>query len=163
MFFQNKDGKLQETERYEVIRSDASNPLSSYAAYAFERDGAEWPTAEHYYQAMKFEDADYRERIRQAATPEQAAKLGKSWFKKRRQDWKKNRITYMTRANYIKCRTHPQVAKALTDSGEKLIADLTMYDYFWGTGRDLRGGNHFGKMLMGIRSKLREESQQDAS
>ena len=75
MFFQNKDGKLQETERYEVIRSDASNPLSSYAAYAFELDGAEWPTAEHYYQAMKFEDADYRERIRQAATPEQAAKV----------------------------------------------------------------------------------------
>ncbi|MDK2776311.1 MAG: NADAR family protein [Pseudomonadota bacterium] len=158
MLFQREDSKHAEKARYEVTRDDITHPLSSYAQYAFELDGFEWPSVEHYYQAMKFDDADYRERIRQAETPKAAAKLGKSRWKKRRKNWKKNSITYMTRATYIKCRTHPEVAEMLLKSGELEIKDLSMYDYFWGTGRDLRGENRFGKMLMGVRNKLQEEA-----
>lgn len=152
MFFDHFDKK-----RFPVSRTDASNPLSSYAPYPFELDDAEWPTVEHYYQAMKFEDAAYREKIRQAVTPKDAARLGKSRWQKRRKDWKKNTVTYMTRGSYIKCRQYPEVAAALLESGDIEIAEMSSYDYFWGSGRDMRGNNHFGKLWMGIRQKLLEE------
>jgi ribA/ribD-fused uncharacterized protein len=152
MLFDKEEKKL-----LTLTRNDPSHPLASYAKSGFELDGFEWPSVEHYYQAMKFDDADYREQIRQAPHPADAAKLGKSKKHQRRKDWKKNSVTYMTRATYIKCRTHTEVAQTLLDSGNREIKDLSQYDYFWGSGRDMRGDNAFGKMLMGIRKKLREE------
>ena len=40
--------------------------------------------------------------------------------------------------------------------------ELSGYDYFWGSGRDMRGKNNFGKVLMGVRDKLRSEREQNA-
>ena len=162
MFFKHQDSRELEKSRYEVARDDITHPLSAYAPYAFELDGAEWPSVEHYYQAMKFEDAEYRELIRAAENPARAAKLGKARFKKRRKDWKKNSVTYMTRGTYIKCRTHRDIAEQLLETGELRIAELSGYDYFWGSGRDMRGKNNFGKVLMGVRDKLRSEREQSA-
>ncbi|MBQ0758426.1 MAG: ribA/ribD-fused uncharacterized protein [Zhongshania sp.] len=153
MFFDKKE----EAKLLTLTRDDANHPLASYSKLAFELDGFEWPSVEHYYQAMKFDDAEYREQIRNAPHPAEAAKLGKSKKHSRRKDWKKNSVTYMTRATYIKCRTHTDVAQLLLDSGEIEIKNLSQYDYFWGSGRDMRGDNTFGKMLMGVRKKLREE------
>ncbi len=141
-----------------VNRDDVNDPLSAWSKHAFELDGAEWPSVEHYYQAMKFEDAGYREQIRHAEHPKQAVKLGHAKFKKRRKDWKKNSVTYMIRGTYTKCRTHREVADKLLESGEIKISNLTMYDYFWGSGRDMRGKNNYGKVLMAVRDKLNEEA-----
>ncbi|MDF1692750.1 MAG: NADAR family protein [Zhongshania sp.] len=155
MLFDVKEKKL-----LTLTRDDPSQLLASYAKRGFELDGCEWPSVEHYYQAMKFDDAAYRELIRLAAHPADAAKLGKSRRHQKRKDWKKNSVTYMTRASYIKARTHADVAQLLLDSGEMEIKDVSQYDYFWGSGRDMRGENAFGKMLMGVRKKLREELNQ---
>jgi ribA/ribD-fused uncharacterized protein len=155
MFFEHKEKKL-----LTLSRIDPNHLLASWSRHTFELDGFEWPSVEHYYQAMKFEDADYREQIRQAPNPADAAKLGKSKKHQRRKDWDKLKVTYMTRGMYIKCRTHPEVGQMLLDSEELEIAEVSQYDYFWGSGRDLRGKNNFGKMLMGIRDKLREEMKQ---
>lgn len=146
-----------EKELLTLTRDDASHLLAAYSKHAFELDGFEWPSVEHYYQAMKFDDPEYREQIRQAPHPADAAKLGKSKKHERRDDWKTNSITYMTRGTYIKCRTHPEAAQVLLDSGDIEIKEVSQYNYFWGSGRDLRGNNAFGKMLMGVRDKLREE------
>lgn len=152
MFFEHKEKKL-----LTLTRDDPGHALASYSKHAFELDGHEWPSVEHYYQAMKFGDADYAEQIRQAPFPADATKLGKSKKHDRRKDWDKVKVTYMTRGTYIKCRTHPDVAQILLDSGDIEIAEVSQYDYFWGSGRDMRGNNAFGKMLMGVRDKLREE------
>ncbi len=155
MFFDKKEEK-----RLTLSRIDPTNPLASYSKHAFELDGFEWPSVEHYYQAMKFGDAEYREQIRQAPHPTDATKLGKSKKHDRRKDWNKVRVTYMTRGTYIKCRTHPEVAQTLLDTGDIEITEVSQYDYFWGSGRDMRGDNAFGKMLMEIRDKLRSEMKQ---
>jgi ribA/ribD-fused uncharacterized protein len=152
MLFNEKEKTL-----FTLTRDDPSNPLASYAKRGFELDGYEWPSVEHYYQAMKFDDAEYREQIRLAAHPADAAKLGKSRRHQKRKDWKKSSVTYMTRATYIKARSHTDVAQMLLDSGDTEIKDLSQYDYFWGSGRDMRGDNAFGKILMAVRRKLREE------
>ncbi len=150
-----------EQERFALSRIDPTNPLAAYSKHSFELDGEQWPSVEHYYQAMKFEEGEYRDSIRNATHPADAAKLGKSKKHGRRKDWDKVKVTYMTRATYIKCRTHPEVAAALLASGEKPIVETSQYDYFWGCGRDMRGNNAFGKMLMAVREKLREEMNQN--
>jgi predicted NAD-dependent protein-ADP-ribosyltransferase YbiA (DUF1768 family) len=41
-----------------------------------------------------------------------------------------------------------------------MLVESSNYDYFWGCGRDRRGENMYGKVLMNVREKLREELQE---
>jgi ribA/ribD-fused uncharacterized protein len=140
-----------------LSRSDVMNRLGTFSRDGFSLEGHDWPSVEHYYQAMKFVDADYRERIRQAEHPRQARKLGRSRWKKRRKDWAQVKVTIMTRGVYTKCRTHPDIAGALLATGAATLVENSNYDYFWGCGRDRRGANMYGKVLMNVREKLRQE------
>lgn len=141
-------------------RSDANDDFSSTSLHSFFLDEKTWPSVEHYYQANKFSDATYQEKIRLSPTPEQAKKLGGTRFKRRRKDWKKIKTTIMTRALYTKCRTYSHIAENLLASQNKKLVENSQYDYFWGCGRDRRGENHYGKILMNIRHKLSEEAKQ---
>ena len=138
-------------------RADVYQDFGTFSHHSFLLDELEWPSVEHYYQAMKFDDDAYRERIRRAEHPKRARKLGRSRWKKRRKDWKKIKVTVMTRGVYIKCRTHPEIAEALLATGEQALVENSNYDYFWGCGRDRRGENMYGKVLMNVRERLREE------
>ena len=137
--------------------SDKSELLSRSSPHSIKLDDREWPSVEHYFQAMQFESVSYQEKIRLAKTVEQAIKLGKSWFKKKRSDLKQVRTTLMTRAIYIKCKTYPEVLTRLLEINEKKIVENSQFDYYWGCGRDHRGENHFGKVLMNVRNKLISE------
>ena len=139
-----------------VSRQDVTNPLSAYSKFGFHLDDAEWPSAEHYYQAMKFEDEAIREKIRLAPHPKDTAKISKKYKKQVRKDWDKIRATVMKRGTYIKCRTHKEVANALLKTGDKNIVENSQFDYYWGCGRDGRGENMYGQILMDIRDKLSE-------
>jgi len=140
-----------------LARSDANEPLSSFSRHGFSLDGADWPSVEHYFQAMKFEDAAYREQIRNAAHPRQARRLGRARWRRPRRDWHEVRRVIMTRAVYTKCRSHPAVAERLLGTGDRRLVENSAYDYFWGCGRDRRGHNNYGRVLMDVRRKLREE------
>ena len=139
-------------------RSDATHVLGSFSAHGFRLDGQQWPSVEHYYQAMKFTDASYQEKIRLATSPAMARKLGRTRFKRIRRDWPEVKTAYMTRAVYTRCRSHPTLAKALLNNPAKLVEN-SQYDYYWGCGRDRRGKNNYGLVLMNVRDKLRQEAQ----
>jgi ribA/ribD-fused uncharacterized protein len=64
----------------------------------------------------------------------------------------------MTRAVYTKCRTHPEVAARLLATGDRRLVENNSYDYYWGCGRDRRGDNHYGRVLMNVRARLRQEA-----
>ncbi|MGD1983079.1 MAG: NADAR family protein [Chromatiaceae bacterium] len=146
-----------ESEPLYVSRSDDSHPLSSYSSLGFFLDDADWPTLEHYYQGMKFTDSGQRKAIRDTPSPEDARQLARKHVRAVREDWKEIRRTVMTRGVYIKCRTHPAVAKALLMTDSTKIVENSMYDYYWGCGRDGRGHNTYGEVLMAVREKLRAE------
>lgn len=138
-----------------VSRSDTTDPLASYSKHAFELDDAHWPSVEHYYQGMKFDDPALRKQIIAAAHPADAAALAKKNKRQIRADWKKVRATVMTRGIYIKCRSHEDAAKALLATGDTPIMENSQYDYYWGCGRDGKGHNTYGMILMEVRDKLR--------
>lgn len=153
MFSEPKDETLY------LSRSDVNEPLSSFSRYGFELEGEFWPSVEHYFQGMKFENLADREKVRLTEHPAKARRLGRSRFRKLRKDWSKVRRVIMTRALYIKCRTHPAVADRLLATGNNKLVENSQYDYFWGSGRDHRGHNTYGQVLMDVRAKLREESE----
>ncbi|MBZ2167442.1 NADAR family protein [Marinobacter sp. F4216] len=145
-----------------VTRSDLDNLLGTHAHYGFELEGKHWPTVEHYFQGMKFTDDAKQEEVRNATSPEKARKLGRKRHKSFRKDWKKVRETVMTRGVYIRARTHDELAEALLTTGDQIIMENSNYDYFWGCGRDRRGENRYGKVLMNVRAKLQEEQTAEA-
>ena len=138
-------------------RVDPNEKLGSFAMYGFELEGMRWPSVEHYFQAMKFENEAYREKIRQAAHPKIARKLGRNRFKKIRKDWSAVKDVVMTRGVYTRCRTYPVLAEQLAATGERTLVENSQYDYYWGCGRDRRGNNAYGKVMMKVRAKLLEE------
>ena len=156
MLFSNK-----QKPTYYLSRSDEDNPLASFSPHAFELDGAQWPSVEHYYQGMKFEDPQLREQVRHAPSPQAAQTIAKQHQHAIRSDWNTIKQTIMTRGLYIKCRSHPEVTEAFLQSGDLELVENSQYDYYWGCGRDLRGDNHYGKLLMQVRQKLREEITKD--
>ena len=156
---------FETTPEQDVIylsRTDVNEPLSSFSRFGFELEGVTWPSVEHYFQAMKFEDEVYREVIRAADHPRKARRMGRTRLKKLRRDWHDVRRVIMVRAVYTRCRQHPEVASRLLDTGSSKLVENNSYDYFWGCGRDRRGHNNYGRVLMAVRDKLREEAAQDA-
>lgn len=143
-------------------RADDQQPLGTWSYHPFNLEDKEWPTVEHYFQAMKFVDPNYREKIRLAETPKQARKLGRTRFKKIRKDWKKVKVVFMTRGVYTKCKTFTNVADALLETADKKLVENSVYDYYWGCGRDRRGTNQYGEVLMNVRKKLMEEQNEQA-
>ncbi|MGE0484519.1 MAG: NADAR family protein [Gammaproteobacteria bacterium] len=141
-----------------IVRGDPHELLGTHSPHGFALDDDEWLSAEHYYQAMKFLRGAHYERIRDARHPDIATRLGHAWFKRHRPRWRRNRITYMTRALYTKCHAHPAVRERLLETADKRIIECSSFDAFWGCGRDGRGDNHYGKLLERVRDKLREET-----
>ena len=141
-----------------LSREDANEPLAAWSRHGFDLDGHHWPSVEHYFQAMKFADTPLMDTIRQAGHPRDTAKIARRNFWKVRRDWKKIQLVVMTRGTYIKCRTHPDVAEALLATGDSLLVEQSLYDRYWGCGRDYRGDNYYGRMLMDVRRRLREEA-----
>lgn len=147
------------TDNFKVSYMDTTSPLSSWSKHSIFIEELEWPSVEHYVQAMKYKNELYREKIRNASHPRDAKKLGESRWRRKTPSWQAERELYMTRGMYIKCRTFPEIAEALMASGDLPILDTSNFDYFWGCGRDGRGKNRFGLVLMDIRKKLREKPQ----
>jgi ribA/ribD-fused uncharacterized protein len=141
-----------------LSRSDVNEELGTFSKHGFFLEDREWPSVEHYYQASKFENESDREKIRQARHPREARKMGRSRSRKRRPGWRDLKKVYMTRAVYTKCRTYPAIAAKLLATGEKNLLENTQFDYYWGCGRDRRGHNVYGRILMNVRAKLREEA-----
>ena len=63
--------------------------LSNFSRHRFAAEGRDWPTSEHYFQAMKFAPAHpaLMDRVCAAYTPTEAARLGRSRSFPLRADW----------------------------------------------------------------------------
>ncbi len=151
-------------DAYRLSMRDALHPLASFSRHEIELDDLRWPSVEHYVQGMQLADPAKRPDVAAAPHPEAAIALAKKltrWRPRARQrDWKRLQLVYMTRGTYTKARAYQEVREALLDTGERTIVETSQYDYYWGCGRDTRGENRFGRMLMDVRARLREEGFQ---
>lgn len=135
-------------------RNQPFSDLSNFAPAEFEVDGVRWPTAEHYFQAQKFDDPAYRERIRIAHTPREAKVLGQTRKVPIRSDWENVKETIMKRALQLKFQDARLRSLLLSTKNRPLIED-SPYDRYWGIGADGKGRNRLGILLMEVRDELR--------
>ena len=94
---------------YFYSTKDEYGEFSNFAAFPISLDGERWPTTEHYFQAQKFEDTAYREKIRKTNSPMIAARLGRSRKVKLRRNWESIKSDAMRRAVHAKFDSHPDL------------------------------------------------------
>ena len=137
-------------------KSTKYKEFSTYYPVKIMMDDKIWPSAEHYFQAMKYSNNPaYQEEIRKSKTPAAAKKLGKSAEKSMREDWNTYRETVMMNVNREKFGdAHPELKQLLINTGDSILLNASPQDNFWGIGRKREGRNKLGKILMEIRGDL---------
>jgi N-glycosidase YbiA len=135
--------------------------FSNFSAHGFTLAGQDWPTAEHFYQAQKFIGTpDYKLylAIQQAASPGEAAALGRNPRHRLRSDWEQIKLEIMHTAVLTKFTTHLPLQKILLSTGERWIVENSPVDAYWGCGSDRQGQNHLGRILMLVRQELHQQA-----
>jgi ribA/ribD-fused uncharacterized protein len=133
--------------------------FSNFYRAAIRLRGKSWPTSEHYFQAQKFAGTDYEEEIRQAKTPSEAARLGRSRKHPLRRDWERVKEEIMREALVAKFVQHPDLREVLLGTGEAELVEHTANDSYWGDGGDGSGRNRLGYLLMEVREQLRASGE----
>jgi len=133
---------------------DKFGEFSNFARFPIQLDGQLWPTTEHYFQAMKFADVNYRMQIKSAATAMLSATLGRTRKKPLRPDWESVKDSVMFDAVLAKFSQHENLAALLLSTGSATLVEHTANDAYWGDGGDGSGKNRLGQILMQVRERL---------
>lgn len=134
--------------------------LSNFFHSPFTYDGIEYPTNEHFFQAMKTLDQEERKKIAAADSPGKAKRMGR--HVQLREDWEEIKEAVMLEGLYLKF-TDKQLADWLLETGNgQLIEGNFWCDQTWGScncpkHKDIPGKNLLGKLLMKVRSEIKEE------
>lgn len=115
-------------------------------------DGVEYPTNEHFYQSMKARNETDRRRIREAATPFEAMRLGRA-CRDVHPRWDDFKADVMLLGLMAKFTQNPDLAEALLATGDAALHEDSPTDMYWGK----RGEDKLGKLLMMTREMLRAE------
>ncbi|BCL77613.1 NADAR family protein [Ktedonobacteria bacterium brp13] len=137
--------------------------FSNFSRHGIEMDGIWWQTVEHYFQAQKFAGTPHAAQIQRALTPKQAAEIGRNRKLPLRPDWEQVKDEVMFKAVLQKFETHKGLRTLLLSTGEEEIVESAPGDYYWGCGADGSGQNTLGKLLMEVRSMLRQRATQERS
>ena len=130
-------------------------------------DGKIWPTSEHYFQAQKYtgcvNEELLKEAIRTIPTANEVYQIingqehhvYKQLFNDLiRPDWKTVNVDIMHKAVRAKFTQHKNLKKLLLSTGKREIIENSKSDRFWGIGKDGKGQNMLGKVLMQVRDEL---------
>ena len=138
--------------KYRAFTTFAATPITLIT----DGEGDTFPTVEHYYQAMKFQDNDptWYAQVRDAPTPLKAREMGSSKEHPIAPDFMGNRMKYMKRALEAKF-SNKDLRNLLLSTGEKRLVEGSAVNSYWGEGADKKGENNLGKLLMDLRELLR--------
>lgn len=129
--------------------------LSNFAPCKVEYDGCIYPSTEHAYQAAKTLSATARKQLRDCESPSKAKKLGRKVVL--RPDWENIKFDVMEELLRKKF-NQPDFKRALLATGDaELVEGNTWGDTVWGVCKG-KGSNHLGKLLMKIRTELKNRS-----
>lgn len=139
--------------------NDPYGCFSNFAAYPIRLDGKTWPTTEHYFQAQKFADDNYQEKIREEKSPMVAARMGRDRKQKLRKDWDSVKDSVMLEALRAKFTQHAELKDQLLQTGSARLIEHTENDSYWADGGDGKGKNRLGELLMQLRGEFLEKAQ----
>ena len=147
---------MKEIKFYKV--HDDYGFMSNFAPYPFSDGNKIWPTSEHYFQAQKFLIPEIQEKIRQIASPMDAALEGRNRQNPLRPDWEEIKDKVMLQALRMKFSQHPEIAKELLATGDAFMIEHTRYDADWADWGDGSGKNKLGLLIMQVREEFKNAS-----
>lgn len=133
---------------------DLYGEFSNFALFPITIDGVVWPSSEHYYQSQKFLDHDLQEKVRAAATPYQAAQIGRDPNLPMRQDWDDVKDAVMLVALHAKYSQYKVLHDLLISTNNAHLFEHTKNDCYWADCGDRSGKNRLGEELMQVREEL---------
>lgn len=139
--------------------SERYGEFSNFSPHPFRLKDRTWPTAEHYFQAQKFPDTPHEEEIRLIKSPMIAARMGRDRKRPLRPRWDLVKEDVMREALYAKFTQNGKLRDLLLSTGDAPLVEHTPRDSYWGDGRDGKGQNRLGHLLVELREKLRQESR----
>ena len=98
---------------------------------------------------------EIQEKIRQIASPMDAALEGRDRQNPLRPDWEEVKDEVMLQALRMKFNQHPEIAKRLLATGDAILIEHTQNDAYWADGGDGSGKNRLGLLLMQVRDELK--------
>ena len=128
--------------------NDRYGIFSNFYKCGFFIDGKYWPTAEHFFQAQKFNDEALREKIRKLSSPMDAAILGRDRANTLRDDWEGVKDNIMRLAVMEKFKQNDEARDILLATNDFVLVEHTKNDSYWGDGGDGSGKNMLGNILM---------------
>jgi ribA/ribD-fused uncharacterized protein len=132
--------------------------MSNFYLTKFIWNNQEWKSSEHAYQAMKSTNPLIQQAIAEAPSAGAAKKAGRT-ISSIRPDWNDVKIGLMEEIVKAKFEQNSLLIKLLLNTEEKTLIEYAPWgDTFWGVNKDLKGENHLGKILMELRTELREKS-----
>ena len=134
--------------------------LSNFYPSPVRFEGRSYSTVEHAYQAAKSTDENIRKMIAEAKSAGIAKKLGRSV--ELRSGWESIRLQVMLDLIRQKF-SNPFLRDAWIATGEAELTEGNYWnDRFWGVCRGV-GENNLGKILMKVRSEVREDADGERS
>ncbi|APG76865.1 hypothetical protein 1 [Beihai sipunculid worm virus 5] len=127
-------------------------------------EGEKYPSGEHLYQSMKCKElkkTEWLSEIEDLDSPMEVKKLSSKWSltKEQRAQWRKVRKARMRQVMECRLQQQPSFSsELLATNTAQLIHNVA--DTYWGTGRDGKGMNVYGKMLMTLRQEFQTVTTQ---
>ena len=135
-----------------LVDGEARHELDNFGECSFEYNGATYTSAEHAFQAAKFTDKAYCEKIRKAKSGGDAWSLGNTREYPLRGDWELAKVRIMYEVNHAKFTQNPALRSALVST----VGPITAYGFaFWAKWNAI--------LLERIREELRPEGERDES
>lgn len=128
--------------------------LSNFHPSPLEFEGLGFPTVEHAFQAAKTLDFAAREEVAKETTPGRAKRAGRRLGL--RPDWEQVKFGVMKTLVTTKFVGHPDLALQLLSTGDRQMVETNGWnDVCWGVCNGV-GENHLGRILMEVRTQLRQ-------
>ena len=111
--------------------------FSQWWVAPFVIDGITYPTAEHYMMASKaklFDDEAAWSRIVVAKHPKQAKQEGRRVSDFDEAIWVQHRFDFVVAGNHAKFSQHPELARFLLLTGQRVLVEASPVDRIWGIG-----------------------------
>lgn len=127
--------------------------------YQFFIDGKSYASNEHYYQSQKFVGNALEDIVRKCKTPKEAKTLAAIEHAVQSPDFHSRKCDVMYKGLRAKFEQNLEIQEMLLNTGEQMLIENSDKDYFWGCGADMTGLNMCGRLLMRVRTELREEKR----
>lgn len=129
--------------------------LNNFKKAPFSLYGHTWNNVETPYQFKKTFDPEEKKAFFEAKTPREARDLGQKVTI--RPDWDQARLFIMYECVRAKFEQNLDLKEQLLATGDEELIEDSPIDYYWGCGADGSGKNMLGKVLMFVRTELRDE------